>query len=133
MQHIGELQRWPSYYMFDLKLTKSVKIAGITTSFYLDINNLFNIKVSQLDRDYPYTEGIGGTDFQNYMASLRLPLYGSKSYDKLREQNPGYYVAGNDKVGDLRSDDKPYINDPNNSFWIFSQPRDIWFGMRVEF
>ncbi len=133
LQHIGDLPRWPNYYMVDLKLTKSVKIAGITTSFYLDVNNLFNIKVSQLNTDYPYTEGIGGADFNSYMASLHLPMYNSKAYDKLREQNPGLYIAGNDKIGDLRSDDKPYINDPNNSFWLFSQPRDIWFGMRVEF
>jgi len=133
LQHVGDLPRWPTYYMIDLKLTKAVKIAGVTTSFYLDINNLFNIKVSQIHTDYPYTEGLGGSDFQNYMASLKLPVYNSSSYDRLREQNPGQYVGGNDKIGDLRSDNKPYINDPNNSFWLFSQPRDIWFGMRVEF
>lgn len=133
LNYIGELVRWPAYYMVDLKLTKTVKIAGLTTSFYLDVNNLFNIKVSQFHTDYPYREGLGGADFNSYLASLRLPIYNTSAYDLLRDQNPGLYIPGNDKIGDLRSEEKPYINDPNNSFWFFSNPRDIWFGMRVEF
>ena len=54
-------------------------------------------------------------------------------FDALRAQFPGYYLAGDDEVGDLRSDDKPYINDPDYSYFIYGQPRDIWFGLRIDF
>ena len=64
---------------------------------------------------------------------MNLPMYDSHDYDKLRSANPGYYIAGNDKIGDMRSADKDYINDPNWSFWTYKQPRDIWFGFRVDF
>ncbi len=82
---------------------------------------------------YSFAGGIGGQDFDNYMASLHLPMYNSPLYDALRTQFPGLYVAGNDKVGDLQSSSKPYINNPDNDFFIFGQPRDIWFGIRVDF
>jgi hypothetical protein len=72
-------------------------------------------------------------DFTDYLKSLRLPIYNSPEFDQLRELNPGYYVAGNDEVGDLNSASKPYINDPDYTYFIYGQPRDIWFGVRVDF
>ena len=43
------------------------------------------------------------------------------------------YVSGDDKPGDMRSDDKPYINDPDNKMWLYGEPRDIWFGINISF
>ncbi len=124
--------QWPDYYMVNLKLTKNVSIGGITTSFYLDVDNVFNIKTNIMYQGYAFDDGIGGqSDFKNYMASLHLPMYNSPAYDKLRAANPGQYVAGNDKVGDTNSTSKPYIVNPSNTYWYYGQPRDIWFGMRV--
>jgi hypothetical protein len=60
-------------------------------------------------------------------------MYNSPDFDELRDPEKGYYIGGNDEVGDLKSKDKPYINDPNFPFWLFGQPRDIWFGLRVDF
>lgn len=128
--HFTNNLQWPDYYMVDLKITKAIKVAGITASFYLDISNLFNIKVSMLNNGYAFYDA---NDRSKYLASLHLPMYDSPEYDDLRAKNPGYYIAGKDKVGDLRSSDKPYINDPNYPFWIFKSPRDIWFGIRVDF
>ena len=133
LKYVSDLLEWPDYFMLDLKVSKSFNIAGLSASFFLDINNVLNLKVNQMSTGYPFAGGIGGQDFNNYMASLHLSMYNSPLYDQLRTQFPGLYVAGNDKVGDLKSDSKPYINNPDNDFFLFGQPRDIWFGVRVDF
>lgn len=128
--HVSNNLQFPDYYMVDLKLSKTFNIGGFQTTFFVDVSNVLNLKVSLLSRSYAYADDV---DEQKYLSSLRLPMYDSPEYDVIREKNPGLYIAGNDEVGDLRSDDKPYINDPNYSFWLFGQPRDIWFGLRVDF
>ncbi|MEJ2615883.1 MAG: hypothetical protein P8Z35_13070, partial [Ignavibacteriaceae bacterium] len=125
---------WPDYYMVDLKLSKSFNIGSVLTTFYVDCTNIFNIKVNTMSKGYPFENITGNNaDLHNYLASLHLPMYNSPAFDQLRQSNPGEYIAGNDKVGDLRSSSKPYINDPNYSFFLYDQPRDIWFGMKVDF
>lgn len=128
--HFSNNVQWPDYYMLDLKLTKSFEIAGHRASFYLDISNVLNLKVNAMNQGYAFFDT---NDRSNYLKSLHLPMYDNPEFDALRSQNPGQYIAGNDKIGDLRSSDKPYINDPNLSFWTFKQPRDIWFGFRIDF
>ncbi|MDH7604879.1 MAG: TonB-dependent receptor [Melioribacter sp.] len=128
--HISNNMKWPDYYMVDLKLTKSFDIYGLKSTFYVDISNVLNLKVSLLNRRYAFQDN---NDFNKYLASLHLPMYDSPEFDQLRQSQPGYYIPGNDKVGDLRSDEKPYINDPNYSFWLYGQPRDIWVGFRIDF
>ena len=122
--------RWPDYYMVDMRLSKTFSISGYNTTFYVDIKNVFNIKVNMLNNGNAFLSG--GTDMTAYMASLHLPMYNSSEFDALRTQNPGLYVAGNDKPGDLRSASKPYINDPNIDYFIYGNPRDIWFGMKID-
>lgn len=132
--------QWPDYYNVDLRLSKSFSLFGFNTTFFVDINNLLNIKNSLLSRGYAFRRKTIDTgnfvewdDTKNYLASLRLPMYNSPEFDALRAQFPGYYLTGDDEVGDLRSDDKPYINDPDYSYFINGQPRDIWFGLRMDF
>ena len=132
LQYISDLLQWPDYYMVDLKISKAFEIGGNSVSLFLDINNIFNIKNNAIGDGYAFQEGIGGNDFNTYMASLHLPMYNSPDYDQLRSQNPGEYIAGNDKPGDTRSASKPYIHNPLNTFFYYGQPRDIWFGMRVD-
>ncbi len=116
----------------DGRLTRIFRIArGARIEAYVDVSNLLNNKINNMASGNPF---YGGSDRREYLASLHLPMYDSEEFDVLREQNPGKYIAGNDKIGDLRSDDKPYINDPNlMDLWGFIQPRDIWFGIRVQF
>lgn len=128
--YVNNNLQWPDYYMVDLKISKTFSIGNVNTTFFLDISNVFNIKVNMFERGYAFDND---DDEVNYLASLHLPIYNSSEYDDLRVQNDGYYVAGNDKVGDLRSNNKPYINDPNRTFWYDGFPRDIWFGFRVDF
>ncbi len=122
--------QYPDYYMVDLKLSKTFNIAKTTATFYIDCSNVFNIKVNLLSKGYAFASS---TDQQLYLSSLHLPMYSDPKFNQLRQQNPGYYIAGNDKVGDLRSSSQSYINDPNYSFFMYDQPRDIWFGMKVDF
>ncbi len=130
--HVSNNLQYPDYYMLDLKLSKTFKIAGLNTTFFVDVSNLLNLKVSLLYKEYGYSDD-DDIDMGNYLASLRLPMYDSPDYDELREQNEGYYLPGNDKVGDMRSSSKPYINDPDYSFLLYGEPRDIWFGLRIDF
>lgn len=127
--HVSNNAQWPHYYMADLKISKSFEIMGHSASIYLDISNVFNIKVNALSSGYAFANA---NDRTNYLKSLHLEMYNSPEYDNLRTQNPGSYIGGSDKIGDLRDADKPYIDDPNYSFWIYRQPRDIWFGIRLD-
>ena len=135
--HVNNNMRWPDYYMVDLKVDKKFNLFGLTASFYVDISNLFNFKTTLMDDGYCFVREDGDleewSDFVKYFGSLRLPMYESAKYDALRQQYPGMYIAGNDQIGELRSKEKPYINDPNYSFWLYEQPRDIWFGLRFSF
>ena len=132
LQYVSDLLEWPDYYNVDLKISKSFNVGGVAATFFLDVNNVLNLKNNQMGSGYAFREGIGGNDFNNYMASLHLPMYNSPSYDQLRAQNPGQYIAGNDKVGDTWSSSKSYIKNPENTFFYYGQPRDIWFGMRID-
>lgn len=139
--HVDNNMRWPQYYMVDLKLTKKFKFLGVEPTFFIDVNNVLNLKVSLLHRGYAFQRDTGDMedwrDYFNYMGSLRLPMYDSDEFDTMREQYPGYFIPGDDKVGDFRSlsldEDKLYINNPNYTFWLYEQPRDIWFGIRFNF
>ncbi|MDZ7722275.1 MAG: TonB-dependent receptor [candidate division KSB1 bacterium] len=123
--------QWPNYWEMDVRFSKRLKIGSLSFEAYLNINNIFNAKRPLFHRGYAFTSD---ADYQDYLASLHLPMYDSEEYDVLRENSPdGYYVAGDDKPGDLRSNDKPYINDPNSQLWLFDNPRDIWFGIEVYF
>ena len=128
--HFSNNVQWPAYYMLDLKITKSFEIAGHKASFYVDFSNVLNLEVSAISSGYAFSST---DDRSNYLKSLRLEMYNSADFDNLRAQNPGQYIGGDDQIGDLRSADKPYINDPNYSFWVYKQPRDIWFGFRLDF
>jgi len=38
-----------------------------------------------------------------------------------------------DHIGDLQSEDKPYINNPNREFLWYLDPRYVQFGIRFSF
>jgi hypothetical protein len=139
-QHLSNNLQWPDYYMVDFRLSKTIQLLGFSTTFFLDISNLFNFKVNLLNRGYAFrraTDDQGNftewKDTKDYLASLHLPYFNSPEFDQLREQNPGLYIPGDDKVGELQSESKPYINNPDYTYFIHGQPRDIWFGIKVDF
>ncbi len=124
---------WPDYWMVNLKLNKSFKVGGGKATFYVDINNLFNFKVNLMGKMYAFDRA--GSDYDDYLASLHLAMYDNPDYEALRASptNAGKYIPGDDQPGDLRSADKPYINDPNYPYFEFGKPREIWAGIKLEF
>ncbi len=127
IRNVTDNLRWPDYYKFDLKVSKRLSVLGVKANFYIDILNVFNIKTNWMNEEWCFRDG---KDRDNYLASLRLPMYDDPRYDILREQNPGLYIAGDDKPGDMR-EDKPYINDPDNKMFLYGYPRQIWLGIDV--
>jgi len=128
--HVQDNLQWPAYYVWDIRVLKRFTTRGVQMEGYMDIQNLFNNPIRNMASGLPFSSG---GDEQRYLASLHLPMYDSEEYDNLRERNPGQYEGGNDKPGMLRSSDKSYINDPDIYMLMNSEPRDIWFGIRILF
>ncbi len=112
---------WKSTYNFDMRISKYFQLHGANFELFMDVNNLFNSYVFS-NRAFSSDD-----DKRRYLESLHLPMYNDPKY-----QEEGY-VGGNDKPGDLRSDDKPYINDPDLGYLMNLNPRMIWFGLRLDF
>ncbi|MCL5021058.1 MAG: hypothetical protein M1339_05225, partial [Bacteroidetes bacterium] len=140
--HVSDNMEWPAYYGLDLKLTRMFKVGGINIAAYVNVTNVLDMEVNEMGNMYAFSSDLtssndyapNNSDEAQYLMSLHLPMYNSPAYDQLRAQNPGSYIPGHDHVGDLRSSSKPYINDPDYaSLFLYGQPRDIWFGIRVDF
>lgn len=116
--------RWPDYYRLDMRLSKGFNISKVTATLFLDIRNVFDTKINWMQYDYPFSSD---ADRTKYLKSLHLPEYKDKT------KYPEAYIAGNDKIGDLRSADKPYINDPDVTMFLYGEPRQVWFGLRLSF
>ena len=113
---------WKSSYIFDMRFTKSITVGKFTSELFCEIQNIFNDKNVWSSKAFASSD-----DHRRYMESLHLPMY------KGAEYKAEGYVGGDDKPGDLRSDDKPYINDPNRTYLMYLNPRVIWFGVRMDF
>ena len=116
--------QWPDYWNVNMRLTKYFELLGGFWSLYVEIDNVFNFKNFNSST---YAGFSNGDDRKSYLESLHLPLYSGKAY-----QDAGL-TAGNDKIGELRSPEKPYINDPNLTHSLWGNPRSITLGLRVGF
>jgi CarboxypepD_reg-like domain/TonB-dependent Receptor Plug Domain len=114
--------QWKSYYNFDLRINKRFRVSRYNMSLFADITNLFDIKYLR-----PFAGFSDEGDMRDYYNSLHLPIY---SQEKYKTQG---YTAGNDKPGDVRSSDKPYINMPNIDFISWNPPRSVLFGLIFDF
>ncbi len=102
-QHYAE---WTDWWNTDLLVEKRFTIAGLRIGFFTQIRNLFNFK----GRPNPLY-------WNQYVDSLHFPW-------ETGNQN------GNDKLGEW---DKEYIDLGWNTWAHFVNPRDIYFGMRIQF
>ena len=117
---VNNLQ-WKGDYNIDTRFSKRITLGKYSLNLFADIKNLFDIK-------YINNAGFYDTaDRENYLKSLHLPMYADKEY-----QDQGM-IAGNDKPGDFKSDKKSYINMPNRDFMTFLNPREVFFGLRINF
>jgi len=135
--------QWNEYWNLDLRVSKSFNIMGVNLQLFADISNLFNYKYMT---QYGFVDA---NDYLAYMKSLHLPedVYDSKfGYTNSLQ---GRYIAGDDRPGDYRNgayipwdDDAPesqkeewrknksYIDMPNQEFFTFLNPRDIYWGLK---
>ena len=115
--------QWPDYYRMDLRLTKTIRFSqGGSLALFLEVVNLFNTKNFSAGIHRAFSSS---SDRIAYLESLHLPLYKKEAY-----RSAGL-TPGNDRVGDLRSEDKPYINDPNLTHSMYGSPREIILGLRI--
>ena len=132
--------QWKDYYNVDLRLSRNFKFGKTNVEFFVDVSNVFNFKYMT---NYGFVDS---KDYIAYMKSLHLP---AKIGDELTYGN----IHGNDRPGDYRTvpyepydpDDpdearkkriletKAYIDMPNQKYFTFLDPRDIFFGLRLSF
>ena len=114
--------QWQSEFYFDARLKKTLSIGRNDFEFFVDVVNLFDVKYM---RDWGFRNS---TDRRRYMESLHLPMYSETKY-----VDAGGYTAGDDKLGDVRSSDKDYIDMPNRDFGAWNAPRSITLGFLYSF
>jgi len=113
--------QWKANYNFDVRFSKRMQFGRYSLTLFADIKNVFNIKTLN-------TRGFMDTpDREDYLESLHLKMYEGEEY-----QNQGL-MPGNDKPGDVRSDDKPYIDMPNRDLFTFTNQRYAFFGIKIDF
>ena len=113
--------QWKGEYNFDARFSKRVGFGKYTLELFADISNLFNTK-------YPSTRGFADSDdSERYYKSLHLPMYEGEDY-----QAAGL-VPGDDKPGDVKSEDKPYIDMPNREYLTYLNQRSVFFGLKIDF
>jgi hypothetical protein len=112
--------QWKDSYSWDARLSKRIQLRKYNFTLYMDIDNLFN-RLTISTRGFRNSE-----DQRNYYESLHLPMYAGAEY-----QSAGY-IAGNDKPGDVKSDEKPYINMPDRNYLTYFGMRTIFFGLRID-
>ncbi len=135
----GDVQ-WRDYQNTDIRITKNFNIKNVDLQFYMVLNNAFNNK---LMNNAGFSDSF---DFRNYLESLNFAWETGEekgndkfgdyrsvgvAYDPL-EQNPNNdpaITARNKK----RKKNKSYIDMPNIKSFTFLNPRDILFGIRINF
>ncbi len=132
--------RWRDFSNIDLRIQKNLDFSFTHLQAYVQINNLLNSKF--LNR-----AGFSDSfDYQNYLQSLNFSWEegvekGSDkigdyrpvgvAYDPL-EQNPNNDASIKSR-NDQRKKNKSYIDMPNIKAFTFLHPRDITFGIRINF
>jgi hypothetical protein len=114
--------QWKPYRNVQARLQKGISFAGTTIAFFAEVDNLFNWKYL----DTGSGSFLDDKDRDAYLSSLKLPLYNEEGYG-------GSGEPGNDQFGDFKTDEKPYIDDPNLIHLAFHNPRYFVFGVKFDF
>ncbi len=148
--------QWRDLWNTDIRLSKNFSFNKLNLQFFMDIFNVFNFKI--VDNAIGYA--VDGDDYNKYMKSLHLPYESFADFPKdetgraktgyFNDKDNSVYIFGSDKPGDYRTgpyipwDDnaseaekaewiknKSYIDMPNQAYFTFLNPRNIYFGLRV--
>lgn len=133
--------RYRDWYNIDLRLSKLFRISNmVNVQLYMDISNVFNFK-------YLSFAGFSNTyDRESYLESLNFAWEegDENGDDKIGDYRPvGVEFdplepnSDNDPEitarNNARKDRKSYIDMPNIQSFTFLNPRDIVFGLRINF
>jgi len=117
--------QWENQKNLDLSLSKNISVAGTAVTLFMDVHNLLDWQeLHQRSFD---------DDRNKYLKSLHLEIYKEEPYKSNENFTAPAEGEEPDKVGDLSSDKKPYINDPNREFLMYLDPRYVQFGIRFSF
>ena len=114
--------QWKPWKNIQARIQKGINLAGANLSIFAEVNNLFDWKYLDVGSGC----FIDDDDEDSYYTSLKLPLYGEEGYEEIGE-------VGDDQFGDVNSEDKPYIDDPELAHLAFHNPRSFVFGLKVDF
>ncbi len=130
--------QWKDYYNVDLRLAKTFRISRYDVQFYVDVTNALNLK------RLSYAGFANYYDYLDYLESLHFPWETGAEH-------------GNDRIGDYRKEGvkyepydptdptktkedldrilktKAYIDMPNLTYFTFLDPRDVKFGIKLNF
>ena len=133
--------QWNDSYGVDVRISKAFDFGPLNIEFFADIYNIFNIQ--RLD----YKAGFFDlNDYDDYMKSLHLP-------EEYRQFATGYtFIVGKDKPGDIRTGayipwdenasdaqkaewtkNKSYIDMPNIGYSGMLNPRNIFWGLKINY
>jgi hypothetical protein len=92
--------RTRDFYRLDLRLSKMIETRFGSMQFFVDVNNLLNLKFLYFERPFAMLAGNPFVDYNAYMTSLHLPEDTFKNLDD--EEIPYLFIPGNDRPGDVR-------------------------------
>ena len=133
--------QWKDWFNLDLRLAKIFQIGNFfDIQFYIDITNVFNFKYMN------YAGFSDNYDWESYLESLNFSW---EADDQLGDDKIGDYRApgvafdplelnpDNDpeisERNNARKENKAYIDMPNIQSFTFLNPRNIIFGVRINF
>lgn len=96
------------FWSLDLRLSKNVATTLGQAQFFLDVNNILNLKYMYFQPGNPYGGPFeGNLDYENYMMSLQLP---ESAFPKDIVTTPQYInIPGSDRPGDRRKDGVAFV------------------------
>ena len=111
---------------------------GVDLQIFADISNLFNYKYMT---DYGFVDN---NDYLAYMKSLHLPAEVVRSRfgyvnipgeDKPGDYRTGPYIPWDENASESQKDEwrknKSYIDMPNQEYFAFLNPRDVYWGLKL--
>jgi len=122
--------QWPATRIMDMSINKNLTVAGVTANLFMAVHNIFNWGTLNSQCFDPENN----IDHDEYFKSLHLEIYDEEPFvgdDDVH--GPEELGVEPDHVGDLRSEDKPYINNPNKEYLYYLDPRYVQFGIRFSF
>ena len=112
---VSNNMRWRPHQNTNMRFSKGLNIGGVTCQVYLEVYNLLNVK-----------------ELNSNLRSLLLPYL--KLYNEYLESLILSDEGGNDQPGDYKADHIK-LPDPEDfpTQLLFNTPRDIYFGIKINF